>query len=177
MSHLDPALDCAAPHSAALRLSTRSLIGGGTCLAARYALGTLVSMGNMLVLTWWIGPHAYRVFVTAIGLVAFASTLSRVGVDMYLVRRETAPEVATYATATAFTRAASAGLGLLAVALVPFLVSWYGSREFALPYLVLLVNIPVTGLIGVPTAKLERELRFNKVAAIELSAQTIGFLI
>jgi len=177
MSHLDPALDCAAPHSAPLRLSTRSLIGGGTCLAARYALGTLVSMGNMLVLTWWIGPHAYGVFVTAIGLVAFASTLSRVGVDMYLVRRETPPDRATYATATGVTLAASAGLALLAAALVPVLVSWYGSREFALPYLVLLVNIPVTGLIGVPTAKLERELRFNKVAAIELSAQTIGFLI
>src|SRR5207248_9236273 len=104
---------------ASLQLSTKSLIGGGTCLAARYALGTLVSMGNMLVLTWWIGPHAYGVFVTAIGLVAFASTLSRVGVDVYLVRRETPPDGTTYATATTLILAASAALTIVATGLVP----------------------------------------------------------
>lgn len=155
----------------------KSLLGGGASLAARYALGAVVSMGNMLVLTWWIGPHAYGVFVTAIGLVAFASTLSRVGVDVYLVRRPSTPDRKVYATATTLVLVASAVLVTAAVGLLPALIRWYGSREFALPYMFLLINVPVTGLVGIPTAKLERDLQFNKVAAIELAAQACGFLI
>jgi O-antigen/teichoic acid export membrane protein len=41
---------------------------GGVYLGLRYGFGILISMGNMLVLTWWIGPHAYGLFVTALGL-------------------------------------------------------------------------------------------------------------
>ena len=156
---------------------SQSLFLGGTSLAVRYGLGTLVSMGNMLVLTWWIGPHAYGVFVTAIGLSAFCSTLSRVGVDVYLVRREKHPDLSVYGCATTLVIAASTALTAISIALIPLLTRWYGSREFVLPYLVLLINVPVTGLIGVPTAKLEREMKFSKLAAIELAGQTIGFVI
>jgi hypothetical protein len=37
---------------------------GATYLAARYGLGVIVGVGNMLVMTWWIGPHAYGLFVS-----------------------------------------------------------------------------------------------------------------
>ena len=69
---------------------------GAGYLAVRYGLGVLVGLGNMLVLTWWIGPHAYGLFVTAIGLVAFLASLGRAGVDTYLVRREAPPDARTY---------------------------------------------------------------------------------
>ncbi len=45
---------------------------GAIYLAARYGLGVIVGVGNMLVMTWWIGPHAYGLFVTAVGMVAFS---------------------------------------------------------------------------------------------------------
>ncbi len=54
-------------------LFTVSAFRGGAYLAARYGLGVFVSLGNMLVMTRWIGPHAYGLFVTAIGIVAFLS--------------------------------------------------------------------------------------------------------
>src|SRR5436309_7369205 len=69
---------------------------GGVYLMSRYGVGVLVSLGNMLVMTRWIGPHSYGLFVTAIGLVAFLSTLARAGVDIYLVRREAAPDEHMY---------------------------------------------------------------------------------
>ena len=69
---------------------------GGVYLMSRYGLGVLVSLGNMLVMTRWIGPHSYGLFVTAIGLVAFLSTLARAGVDVYLVRREAVPDDRMY---------------------------------------------------------------------------------
>jgi PST family polysaccharide transporter len=145
-------------------------------LAARYGLGVMVSLGNMLVMTWWIGPHAYGLFVTAIGLAAFLSTLARLGVDTYLVRCERTPDARMYGVANTLMVASAAGLTLLGAALAPLLVRWYGSREFVAPYLVLLLSIPVVGLTGIPTAKLERELNFRKLAGIELGGQVIGLL-
>ncbi|PYV95464.1 MAG: hypothetical protein DMG89_21515 [Acidobacteria bacterium] len=47
------------------------LFRGGMFLSARYGLGVVLSVGNMFVMTRWIGPHSYGVFITAIGLVTF----------------------------------------------------------------------------------------------------------
>src|SRR5271170_6266078 len=99
-------------------------IRGGIYLAARYGLGVIVGLGNMLVMTWWIGPHSYGVFVTAIGIVAFLATLARGGVDTYLVRSETAPDHLSYGTATTLILGASLGLGLAAAATTPLLARW-----------------------------------------------------
>ncbi len=156
---------------------TSATVRGGIYLAGRYGLGVIVSLGNMLVMTWWIGPHAYGLFVTAIGLVAFLSTVARGGVDTYLVRSETAPDAGMYDTATTLILAASIALGLTATAVTPLLVRWYGSREFVTPYLVLLLTIPVTALTGVPMAKLERDMNFRSIAGIELAGQSLGLLV
>src|SRR5437879_10422723 len=80
------------PHA----LFTPSAIRGGAYLSLRYGLGVFVSLGNMLVMTRWIGPHPYGLFVTAIGIVAFLSYLARAGVDIYLVRLEPAPDPRIY---------------------------------------------------------------------------------
>src|SRR5881394_1373580 len=73
-----------------VEVTDQSLRNGGF-LAVRYGLGMFVSLGNMLVLTWWIGPHAYGTFATAVGIAAFLASLSRLGVDTYLIRCETVP--------------------------------------------------------------------------------------
>ena len=148
----------------------------GAYLAARYGLGVLVSVGNMLVMTWWLGPHVYGLFVTAISLVAFLAILSRAGVDTFLVRHESPPDQAMYETANAVILIVSFALAGMAALITPLLVRWYGTREFVTPYLVLLATIPVSGLTGVPMAKLERELNFRRIAAIELTGQSLGLL-
>jgi len=152
-------------------------IRGGVYLAARYGLGVIVSLGNMLVMTRWVGPHAYGVFVTAIGIVAFLATLARCGIDTYLVRSEVTPSPSVQGTAMTIILSTSLSLGLLAAAIIPLLVRWYGNREFVAPYLVLLLTIPVTGLTGVPMAKLERALDFRSIAGIELGGQSAGLLV
>ena len=152
-------------------------VRGGIYLLVRYGLGVIVSVGNMLVMTWWIGPHAYGVFVTAIGIVAFLATLARGGVDTYLVRSEVPPDSSAYGTATTIILGASIGLALLAAAATSPLCRWYGNREFVRPYLALLLTIPVTGLTGVPMAKLERALNFRSIAGIELGGQSAGLVV
>ncbi|MGA8153274.1 MAG: oligosaccharide flippase family protein [Terriglobales bacterium] len=159
------------------RVLCSETIRGGIYLAVRYGLGVVVSLGNMLVMTWWIGPHAYGVFVTAIGIVAFLATLARGGVDTYLVKSEGPPDHRAYGTAISLILCSSFGLGLAAAATTPLLARWYGNREFIAPYLVLLLTIPVTGLTGVPMAKLERALNFRSIAGIELGGQSAGLLV
>lgn len=150
---------------------------GGAYLVARYGLGVVVSLGNMLVMTRWIGPHAYGLFVTAIGLVAFLSTMARAGVDTYLVRHDGTPNTQMYEIAATLILCISMALTLAGVAVTPLLVRWYGSREFMGPYLMLLLTVPITGFTGVPMAKLERTLKFGSVAGIELGGQALGLLV
>jgi O-antigen/teichoic acid export membrane protein/uncharacterized heparinase superfamily protein len=150
---------------------------GGVYLGFRYGLGVLIGMGNMFVLTWWIGPHAYGIFLTAIGLTAFLAALTRSGVDTYLIRRAEAPEEWMYEVANTLIVGLAGVLFIAGAAAVPLLARWYGNRDFEAPYLVLLLTVPVVGLAGPPTAKLERELRFRTVAQIELGGQVLALLV
>jgi O-antigen/teichoic acid export membrane protein len=150
---------------------------GGLYLGIRYGLGILISCGNMFVLTRWIGPHAYGLFVTAVGLTSFLAALSRGGIDTYLVRAETPPDEHTYAVANTLILGFSIVLIGGGAAAVPLLTRWYGSREFLPAYLATLLTIPLAGLAGAPTAKLERELNFRAVAGIELGGQVLALLV
>lgn len=150
---------------------------GGIYLGVRYGFGVLVSLGNMLVLTRWIGPHAYGVFVTVLGLTSFLAALARGGVDTYLVRMEAAPDKRTYDVATTVILGISVVLVGTGAALVPLLAHWYGNREFMAAYLVTLLTIPLAGLAGPPTAKLERELDFRAVATVELGGQLLALAV
>ena len=149
---------------------------GAIYLTVRYGLSILVGLGNMFVMTWWIGPHAYGVYVTAVGLTAFLASLTRFGVDTYLVRCDPAPDQRQYNIAFSLVLSISLGLLAVGIAIVPLLERWYSGSEFKAPYLVLLMSIPVIGLSGLPTAKLERELNFRAVAGIELAGQLSAFV-
>src|SRR6478672_4280111 len=92
-----------------LPIFSSETVRGGVYLMSRYGLGVLISLGNMLVMTRWIGPHSYGLFVTAIGLVAFLSTLARAAVDIYLVRREPPPDECMYHVAGTLILSISAG--------------------------------------------------------------------
>jgi PST family polysaccharide transporter len=152
-------------------------VRGGAYFAARYGLGVLVSLGNMLVMTRWIGPHAYGIFVTAVGLAAFLASLARAGLDTYLVRCEAVPDRRVYDVAATVILGVSMVITAAGAAGAPLLIDWYGNREFLTPYLVLLLTVPVTGLTGVATAKLERQFDFGRLAGIELGGQVLGLAL
>lgn len=131
----------------------------------------------MFVLTRWIGPHAYGLFVTAVGLSSFLAALTRGGIDTYLVRAESPPERRAYDIATTLILMFSLLLVLGGAAAVPLLARWYGNREFVAAYLATLLVVPLAGLAGPATAKLERELNFRAVAGIELTGQILASIV
>jgi PST family polysaccharide transporter len=117
------------------------------------------------------------VFVTAIGLTAFLACLARSGVDTYLVRRPESPEAKHYDLASTVIAAFAVALMAMGAMSVPLLARWYGNREFVPAYLTLLLTIPLVGLAGPPTAKLERALNFRAVAEIELGGQALALVV
>jgi O-antigen/teichoic acid export membrane protein len=153
------------------------VIGGAGYLAARYGLSTLLNLGNMLVLTWWIGPRAYGLFASAVALSTFLASLSRAGLDTYVVRCEKVPGPELLACAAAWIARISAGLVLAGVLAAPLLRAWYPSPGVVAPYLALLITVPLVGLAGIPLATLERDLQFQKVAGIELGGQMLALLV
>lgn len=150
---------------------------GGVYLGLRYGLGALISFANMFVLTRWIGPHAYGLFVTALALTSFLATLTRAGIDTYLVRAESEPDEHTYHVASTLILGLSLVLVACGVATVPLLTAWFGNREFLPAYLATLLTVPLAGLAGPATAKLERTLNFRAVAGIELGGQALALLV
>jgi O-antigen/teichoic acid export membrane protein len=177
-----------APHSVAGSLNERGTIvhdrqfrdlatRSGVYLSLRYGLSIVVSMANMFLLTRWIGPHAYGVFVTAVGLTTFLASLTRFGVDTYLVRCEPAPDRQQYDVAFTLVLTNSFLLTGFGIAIVPLLKHWYANDEFAAPYLVMMLCVPLAGLAGIPVAKLERDLNFRSAATIELAGQVIALVV
>ena len=104
---------------------------GAIFLAVRYALGVVVSVGNMLVMTWWIGPHSYGVFVTAVGIVAFLAVVARGGIDTYLVRSDS-PDARMCGTAATLVLIASLGLTLAAASATGWLIASCSGGSWAL---------------------------------------------
>src|SRR5262245_2975435 len=109
------------------RQSNAKVARGAGFLAVRYGLGVVVSVGNMVVMTRWIGPHAYGLFVAAIGIVAFLGVLARCGLDTYLVRAE-APDATMFGTALAIILTISIILTIAAATVTPLLVRWFATR-------------------------------------------------
>src|SRR5882724_1513683 len=106
-------------------ITTASLSQRGVAyIAARYGCSALVNAGNVLVLTWWIGPHAYGAFVTAVGITTFFASIARTGLDTHLVRCEGAPTRGDYDTAFTLILAISGGLCVLGVFALPLLLRW-----------------------------------------------------
>jgi O-antigen/teichoic acid export membrane protein len=150
---------------------------GVAYIAARYGCSALVNAANVLVLTWWIGPRAYGAFVTGVGVTTFLASITRAGLDTHLVRAEEAPSREDYDTAFTLILSISIALCALGVLALPLLTRWLPDRSFAVPYLVLLLTVPLIGLAGPPLAKLERALRFQEVAKIEFGGQLTAFFV
>lgn len=153
------------------------VVRGGAAIAVRQGLGMGLSLVNVLLVTRIIGPSQYGVFAAAFGIVAFIATAGTLGLDVYLLRKPTEPEPAEYNEAFTCFVAISV---FFAGGLVLFrhrVAQLAGIPQLALPLAVMSLYIPFN-LINVPAVvRLDRNLRFHRVALIELVGQVSGYLV
>ena len=146
------------------------VVRGGVLLVGRQAVGMLVSLAGVVIVTRIIGPAPYGLFTASLAVFTFASLVSRWGVDIYLIR-QAEDEAHADQFHQAFTLLAGLGLAgaALGAAALPLLQRWVGLEGFAAMTLVYLMVLPVAQVALVPRTILERQLAYDKIAGIELA--------
>lgn len=150
---------------------------GGAYLVLRQGLGVGISLVGVLVLTRLIGPADYGLYAGSLGITAFLSLTARMGIDVYLVRKEVEVDETLYHQAFSFLVVAGSVLGGVGFLLSPLIVSWMADPRFSAPLRVLFLLLPITVSVAPAVARLERALDYKRIAGLELTGQFLLYAI
>ncbi|MEM7323187.1 MAG: oligosaccharide flippase family protein [Actinomycetota bacterium] len=140
----------------------------GRYLVGRQLAGIGIRLVGILVVTRLIGPEVYGLFAAAAAVAAVLATIATFGADVQLVREGSS----TAADDTAFIGllGSSVALGGIGVAMAPSFGVWLSAEAAVAPMRAVAALVPLMVLVTPARARLERELRFVPIAAIELGA-------
>lgn len=131
----------------------------------------VIGIFGVVVLTRMIGPDNYGRYAATLGLIAYFQSLFTWGINVYLIRAKTDHDAAVFDQA--FTLLLMSGVTATAIGflLVGPLEHWarIPNLRFALGSMLLVLPFQLTATVAL--AKLERELKYREVAAIELGGQ------
>ena len=152
------------------------IIQGGIYLAIRQIVSTALSLASVLVVARILGPEQYGVVAIALGTFYFVFEISKLGLDVYVIREPNLP-VNAVENILAFYNLIGVilcGLSWMAIATVSL---FYGFTEI-LQTLSLLIPVVWIAVIGnLHTAVLERDLRFAEVSFVEMISQLVGAVL
>ena len=150
---------------------------GGTFLVLRQALGMILSLGGVLLLTRILGPKTYGLYSATLNIFVYVQSLSQLGIEIYLVRQKDEEDIKLYHQA--FTLLLLLALGGTGISLIgiPLLQEWVRLEGFSDVARVMFLGLPVVLLSQVPLARLERHLDYKHVALIELNGQFVYYLV
>jgi PST family polysaccharide transporter len=153
------------------------VLRGGFYMALRQGLSVLIGVSGVTLLTRLIGPTNYGLYAGSFALLLFFALVGKMGVDVYLVRREDTMDETVYHQAFSFLLLSAIGLSSLGFMIAPALVPWMGDERFLAPLRVMLLLLPLTMLSAPATARIERALDYQKIAGIELMGQLLFYVL
>lgn len=141
----------------------------------------LVSMGlsliGLLVITRIIGPAHYGPYVAALGICQYAQNVGQAGIAVFLVRKaadiDRRTEDVAFTLLVIFAALVVGGLE----ALLGQIAAWTNMPTIQPILAILLVSVFIQTIALVPAAKLERDLDFKRVAAIETAGQLLYYAV
>ena len=130
----------------------------------------------LAILARALRPAEFGLVGTAMIVIAFSTIFSRLGIGPAIVQRG---HIERRHLAAGF--GASIALGLLTSAVV-WLIAPEAARFFRMPQLTSIIRVlaglfPINALAVVPSAMLQRELRFRWLANVEVVSHTIGYAL
>ncbi|MEM7624864.1 MAG: oligosaccharide flippase family protein [Planctomycetota bacterium] len=147
------------------------VLRGGSFMAARQAIGVVISLVGVILVTREIGPGQYGRFAACIGMYMWLNYVVTWGIDIYLMRRPAgeAPEALYHRAFTLLMLVSCLGGGL-GLALLRPIEAAVGIDGFGGLIAVFFAGLPVA-MAAVPgRVKLERDLDYGSIALIELVA-------
>lgn len=150
---------------------------GGAIMVIRQGMGTLLSLVGVLVITRLVGPTQYGLYASAFGIVCFCCALGNWGIDVYLLRKATEPEIEEYQQGFTllFIMSSLLTLGLL---FGHNLIAEALHLKAMAPILTFLaLGLPFS-LMNLPSVvRLDRDLNFKQVAFNELTSQLLYYVV
>lgn len=139
----------------------------------------VVSMGlsliGLLVITRIIGPTNYGPYVAALGICQYALNIGQAGISVFLVRKADAVDRRTEDVATALLLLFGGVVVGLLEASTSLIAHWVTMPAIKPLLSALLLSVFVQTLSIVPATRLERDLDFRRIAAIETAGQMLYY--
>ncbi len=141
---------------------------GGSYLAVREALGMVIRLGGVVVVTRIIGPRQYGFYIGAVGVVVLVASVAQLGAEVWLIRQPDEPTLERYQECFSTLVVVS-----LVVVGVSMLLTWPAGlviknhNEISVLRL-LLLSVPVNILWAPAQARIERNFEYRRMAWLEL---------
>jgi PST family polysaccharide transporter len=152
-------------------------IKGGAFLLMRQAIGIVITVVGVLLVTRIIGPSQYGLFAAGAGIVTFLYMFGNWGLDVYLLRKTEDPEEIEFHQAFTLLLVFAAALCISVIALRHIIAGFLKMPEESSLLLVMAFGIPMNLLTVPAVVKLDRELNFKQVAINELASQAGYYLV
>lgn len=141
------------------------------------AIATLVSqLAQILVLARWLTPAEFGLAAAALAVITFLAGLSDLGLTNALVRHQGLAERA-WASAWWATLVAGAGLACVLGVLSPGLERLLRLDGLAALLIISAWTLPLFGTASVFQARLQRNLRFRRLASGEILSAALSFAV
>jgi O-antigen/teichoic acid export membrane protein len=152
-------------------------IKGGAFLLVRQAIGLVISVVGVLLVTRIIGPRQYGLYAAGAGIVAFLYMFGAWGLDACLLRKTEDPEEKEFHQAFTLLLLIATVLCVGVVALRHVVAEFLKMPEESSLLLALALGIPLNLLTVPAVVKLDRELNFKQVAINELVSQAGYYIV
>jgi PST family polysaccharide transporter len=154
----------------------QSALGGFMWLSVGNGFRAVVKVGVLAILARLLAPEDFGLVAAAGVVIWFSMIFSNLGVGPALVQRRTLTAVHVE---TAFT--SSVGFGIAMFGLI-FLAAPLVAQFFRMPELTSVVRVmsiafPIAGLAAVAECLLQRSLRFDVIARVELASYIVGYAL
>ena len=168
-------------------LKRRAFFGSATALAG-FSVTQAIRLASNLIMTRLLAPEAFGLMAIAVAVNMWISMLTDFGVKASIIRSNNANDPAFLATAwmTQVVRGAVIALGIVAIAGV----LWLFQKDGALPpdkiysdprLIVFLLGIAfsvfLTGLRSIKATLAERDMKLQRVVALEISGQLVAIFV
>lgn len=141
---------------------------GGAFLMGREAVGIAIRLVGVLMLTRLIGPANFGLYSGAVAVMTVLSIVAQFSAELFLIRRETDPSPEEYDAV--FSVLVLSTITCTALALLASLVvdAFLHHEDVVDAFRVMALTLPLNVLWAPAQAKLERALRFDQMAVIEI---------
>ena len=152
-------------------------IKGGAFLLIRQAIGIIISVVGVLLVTRLIGPRQYGLFAAGAGIVTFLYAFGTWGLDVCLLRKAEDPEAKEFHQAFTLLLLIALALCIGVMSLRHLIAVFLKMPEESSLLFVLALGIPLNLLTVPAVVKLDRALNFKQVAINELVSQAGYYLV